>query len=117
MFYFFGETDASEVFYSRRYVAPIPSLQKIVTLMTYELPLEVPLRLIGGTTDFNLYYSLYANNVFICVIIVLSRVKFSVNKFVLSFFLTKYNIYNYVTQYSIGIFQMILLCNKCGYKI
>ena len=88
-----------------------------VSLMTYELPLEVPLRLIGGTTDFNLYYSLYVNNVFICVIIVLSRVKFSVNNFFLSFFLTKYNIYNYVTQYSIGIFQMILLCNKCGYKI
>ena len=36
------------------------------------LPLEAPLRLIGGTTDFKLYYSLYVNNVYICIIIVLS---------------------------------------------
>ena len=35
------------------------------SLYSYVLPLvlEAPLRLIGGTTNFNLYYSLYVNNV------------------------------------------------------
>ena len=45
------------------------------------LPLKAPLRLIGGTTDFKMYYSLYVKNVYICVIIALSLKNFLSIKF------------------------------------
>ena len=57
------------------------------------LPLEAPLRLIGGTTDFKLYYSLYVNNVYNCIIIVSSLGNFLP---IIFFLLSKIRIESYL---------------------
>ena len=49
------------------------------------LPLEAPLRLIGGTTDFKLYNFLCVNDVYNCIIVVLSLGNFLSIRFFLSF--------------------------------